>query len=124
MNLSARITAIKAAWTAAIPAIPLNLHLSAQKDTIPSAVLIVTGIDQFQSTTTKTGWRASMQFKVDVSSDTEALSVLDSIVATFNRSSSVYWHYMTTDNAAIQANYQAHGSLWSIEVTLTVEWTT
>lgn len=124
MNLSARLTAIKTAWNAAIPAVPLNFHLSAQKDTIPSAVLVVNSVEQFQSTTTKTGWRASMQFKVDLSSDTEALSVLDSIVSTFNRSKSVYWHYMTTDSATISASYLAHGSLWSIEVSLTVEWAT
>lgn len=124
MNLSARLSAIRTAWNTAVPSVPLNLHLSAQKDTIPSAVLIVNSVEQFQSTTTKTGWRASMQFKVDTTSDTSALSVLDSIVSTFNRSKSVYWHYMTTDNASITASYLNHGSLWSIEVALTVEWTT
>lgn len=124
MNITTRLNSIKALWASAFPSIPYSLQLSGQNEAVPNAVLEIGQIEQFGGTTTKKGWRLNAEIKANFASDTDAISNLDTIVSTFNRAKSANWYYMVVTNASVTANYQGHGSLWQITVSLVVEWTT
>jgi hypothetical protein len=123
MQLSNRITAIKTAWAAAIPTVPLYYQLAPENTLCPFAVLRIGPVTPGEQDITNKDWEATATIVAYETTDTAILTLNDSIVNLFERGSISGFYSSTVQSAEVDFNYGDQMAVWSSAVSVSLLWT-
>jgi hypothetical protein len=123
MQLSNRITAIKTAWAAAIPTVPLYYQLAPEKTSAPYAVLRIGIITPGEQDITNKDWQTTATIIAYETTDTAILPLNDSVVNLFERGNISGFYSSAVESAEVEFNYGDQSPPWTSTVSVSLLWT-
>ena len=123
MNLAAIVTSIRAAFSAAVPEIPIYLQLAPNEAQIPYAVVRMSSVDPGDGDLGSKDYLANVAFAVITGSDTACLSALDSIIGKFDRGRIDNLYSSLLSSASFDIQYTDQAAMWVAEASFSVRWT-
>ena len=124
MNLAAIVTSIRAAFSDAVPNVPVYLQLAPSEAQVPYAVMRVSSIDPGEGDLSEKDYSATIAFAVITSSDGDCLAALDSITETFDRGRIDGLYSSLLSSATFDIQYTDQAAMWVAEASFSVRWTT
>ena len=123
MNLATLITNIKSAWSAAIPGTTLYFQLAPEKTSGQFAVFRLGTITPGEEEITNRNWETTLTIDGFAASDTDVLTLSQSIVNLFDRGNITGVYSCTVQSVELDLNYGDQMMPWTVSTTVLIRWT-